>query len=118
MIEGADGFAVLGASARTIGVRPDIDVPLHHGHVREGEGGLSVSPDSPGNLPEHRRPPEHGGTGKDSVFALDIDDLPETLIYRDDPEDAGHGFIEPASEMTFDDFEAALRATRRSWAPV
>ena len=49
-----------------LGARPDIDIPVDEdGLVAGGDGGMSIAPDSPENLPAHRRPAEHGGTGKD-----------------------------------------------------
>jgi len=45
-----------------------------------GGGGMSVAPDCPGHLSEHRRPAEHGGTGKDPVWELDVADLGSPLV--------------------------------------
>jgi hypothetical protein len=57
-----------------------IDIPVGvDGVVLGGEAGMSVAPDSPGNLPVHRPSPEHGGTGKDRIWELDFADL------RDEP---------------------------------
>ena len=49
----------------TLGVRPGIDVPALYplDIVQPGQGGLSVSPDDPLNLPYFRRPPEWQGAG-------------------------------------------------------
>lgn len=61
-----DGLLQLGRSARTLGVRPQTDIPVdEHGIVRGGAGGMSVAPDSPMRLPAHRRPRALAGTGKD-----------------------------------------------------
>ncbi len=48
---------LLEQSARGLGVRPGVDVPAVDLQelVRPGEGGISVAPDDPQNLPEHRR---------------------------------------------------------------
>lgn len=63
----SDGYPEPGRSPRTLGVRPGIDIPVRaDGLAVGGEGGMSVAPDSPGNLPEHRRPSDQGGTGKEN----------------------------------------------------
>jgi hypothetical protein len=65
---GDDGYPEVGPTARTLGVRPGIDVLVDEaGQVQSGFGGVSVAPDSPAGLPAHRRPPGLGGTGKDPV---------------------------------------------------
>jgi hypothetical protein len=77
---------------------------------------MSVTPDSPEGLPYHRLPPDHGGSGKDTLWVIDSDELVEGLIYR--PDDAApdrHGFIEPGQRMRLDDFEDLLASTRDSW---
>ena len=82
----ADGLPVTGPTARTLGARPGVDVPVGpDGMVHPGTGGVSVSPDSPLNLPPHRRPPEFGGTGRDPVWRLDERDLPDGLSYPPAP---------------------------------
>jgi hypothetical protein len=113
----SDGRPEPGRTARTLGVRPDIDIPVGvDGVVLGGEGGMSVAPDSPGNLPAHRRPAEHGGTGKDPIWELDVADLGDELRYREDPLMPGvHGFVEPVLPTTFDAYESAVLATRRAW---
>jgi len=70
-----------------------------------------VSPDDVLNLPGHRRPPRFHGTGKDPVFWIDDESLPDGLVYRDDPDLEGHGFIEPARLMRFEDCERLIRET-------
>ena len=112
-----DGRPEAGRTARTLGVRPGVDIPVGvDGVVRGGEGGMSVAPDWPGNLPAHRRGPERGGTGKDPIWELDVAALGEELRYREDPLMPGvHGFVEPALPTTFDAYESAVLATRRAW---
>ena len=117
-----DGKPETGNTARTLGVRTggrrrDIVVAAS-GFVLPETGGMSVSPPPPENLPEHRRPEEYGGISKDPVWELDTDDLPPELLYRSAPEDPyRHGFIEPASPMLLEEYEAFLRMTRRLWQP-
>lgn len=81
----SDGYPEPGRTARTLGVRPEVDIPVGvDGMVAGGEGGLSVAPDSPDHLPAHQRPPEHGGTGKDQLWELDVAGLGDKLVYRED----------------------------------
>lgn len=107
----------LGASARCLGVRPGIDVPatMPHDMVQTGQGGLSVSPDDPMNLPVYRRPAPFQGTGKDPVWMIEDAKLGSDLIYRVDPRKAGHGFIEPALPMMLHEYQNALKATQTWW---
>ena len=104
-------------SARTLGVRPGIDILVEpDGTVAGGAGGMSVAPHSPANLPRHRRPLEHGGTGKDPVWEMVSADLGADLAYREDPLQPGvHGFVEPGRRTTLEDYEQALEATREVW---
>ena len=115
----AGGAPELGPSARTLGARTD-DIPVGaDGLVRPGTGGMSVSPGAPGNLPPHRRPSGFGGTGKDPVWCASTCDLPDGLTYRPDPSNpGGHGFIEPASPMTFDAYQGLLEQTQSIWSKV
>jgi RHS repeat-associated protein len=110
------GVPELGASKRTLGAMPDVDIPVVSGYVSPGTGGLSVSPGSPYNLPSHRRPPEFGGTGKDPVWGIRPCDLGLDLSYRPDPfNPSKHGFIEPSRPMKFNEYQDALGATRWLW---
>jgi hypothetical protein len=68
------------------------------------------------NLPRHRRPPSFGGIGPDPIWRLRLTDLGHALTYAPDADRPGtHGFIEPARRMPFDDYRAALEATRSAW---
>ena len=118
------GWLQTGASARTLGARANIDIPVDEdGFVEPGTDGMSVSPNTPENLPFFRCPPEFGGTGKDPVWELDL--LAENsnnplrkLAYRADPKDPErHGFIEPASRMLFEEYQQALHETYDAWEP-
>jgi hypothetical protein len=117
----ADGFPEVGATARTVGVRPGTDISVDSaGMVHSGTGGMSVTPDDPVGLPDHRRPPEcGGGTGRDPVFRILRSALGSDLTYRPDPANpTGHGFVEPAKSMSIDDYQGALAATRTRWELV
>lgn len=115
-----DGMPKPGWSARTLGARCNIDVRINEdGFILPEDGGMSVSPPPPENLTPIRRPPEHGGTGKDPVWRMETDELPGELHFRSDPDDpARHGFIEPAERMTFEEYQRTLHETRPLWTPV
>jgi hypothetical protein len=74
-----------------------------------------VAPDDPGNLPPLRRPPILGGSGKDPAREIDTYDLGPDLQFRPDPDNTGHGFIEPARPMALAEYEQALAVTREKW---
>jgi hypothetical protein len=58
MQETPDGEPAIGPSARTLGARPHVDIPVDlSDNVYPGTGGISVAPDTPSNLLRHRRPP-------------------------------------------------------------
>jgi hypothetical protein len=120
MREATVGVPETGPSARTLGVRPGIDVSATASDemVLPGQGGISVSPDDPLNLPSFRRPPNFQGTGRDPVFAIDVGQLGPDLRYRPDPNKPKHGFIEPARPMTLDKYQQAVAATQSRWEKV
>lgn len=118
-MEQIDDRPGLGSNARSLGARPDWDIPVDTlGLVRPGDGGMSVSPDSPLNLPDHRRPSEWDGTGKDPIWAIPKELLGDDLVYRPDPVDPSHGFVEPARIMTFNEYEEALHETQEFWQQI
>jgi hypothetical protein len=108
---------VLGSSGRTLGARLGTDLSASpNGTVRPGTGGMSVAPESPMNLPEHRRPAECGGTGADPVWKISKDGLGPDLQYRPDPTNpTGHGFVEPVRPLSFQQYQQALHSTANSW---
>jgi hypothetical protein len=100
-----------------LGVRPDIDIPVDdEGFVEPESGGMSVTPDTPDGLPHHRRPHKFGGIGKHPIWFLETDQLPETLVYRE--ERSTHGFIEPSVRMDLTDYQDAIAETRELWREV
>ena len=117
MRENAVGYPEVRASSRTLGVRRSIGVPAKSrvDVVQPGQGGLSVSPDDPVNLPRHRRPPDLQGVGKDPVWSIGDSDLGPDLVYRADPAQAWHGFVEPARSMSLDEYQDALAQTQSRW---
>jgi hypothetical protein len=120
MKEDAGNLPALGGSARTLGVRPGVDVPVTgpNAIVHPAQGGLSVSPNDPLNLPYFRRPPEFQGIGKDPVWSINDVELGPNLSYRPDPDNPGHGFVEPAQPMTLAKYQDALALTQSLWRKV
>jgi hypothetical protein len=101
-----------------LGVRPNIDIHPLRGQVFPVTGGMSVAPDEPANLPNHRRPKDLGGTAKHPAWAIQESDLPDGLRYRTDPLNQEHGFIEPLRSMPFESYEELLESTRDLWIRV
>src|SRR5947208_14274699 len=115
MQETLDGEPAIGPSARTLGARPHVDIPVDpSGSVHPGTGGISVAPDTPSNLPRHPRPPEYGGTGKDPLWSIQESALGAHLRYAVAVPAPIHGVIEPTIPMTFAAYQQALAKT----APV
>jgi hypothetical protein len=113
MREDAAGGPMAGPTARTLGVRPGVDIPVVAGVVQPNTGGMSVAPDRPENLHPLRRPPVYGGSGKDPVWWIRTDALGVELQYRQDS--PTHGLIEPARGMSLHDFQQALEHTKPQW---
>jgi hypothetical protein len=115
-----DGKPELGESASTLGVRVPGDIePDEIGLVGPGRGGLSVTPDDLAKLPESRLPRELGGRGNQPVWSISLAALGPDLTYRPDPDDPDrHGFVEPAYNMTQDDYRKSIAVTRDEWVRV
>jgi hypothetical protein len=98
----------------------DVD-PDSDGFLYPGGGGLSVAPNDPFHLPDHRRPKgPFRGTGRHPIWAIAEDVLPEELDYRQYPptELPPHGVIEPSAAMLVDMFQMRLVDTRNRWEGV
>ena len=116
MIREPDGLPRSGQSARELGIRLGVDIPVIGDTVVPGTGGQSVTPGNPVNLPYFRRPKSLCGTGKDPVSVIDTGVLPALLRYRADPaQPAMHGFLEPAAPMSVSEFQKAIEDTRSNW---
>ncbi len=117
MREAPEGRPASGPTGRTLGVRPHIDIPVDSSdRVHPGTGGMSVAPDAPTNLPRHRRPPEHGGTGKDPVWGMQEGDLGPHLRYvSDDVLTPTHGVVEPVVPMAYEAYQRVLEGTAPYW---
>jgi hypothetical protein len=101
--------------SKGLGVRPGYDITADEdGIVMPDTGGCSVASDIRA-IPTFLLPPEHGGTGKNPLWELDTDELPEYLTWREDPDRDGHYFIEPAYPMELSDFQEAVASTRDLW---
>lgn len=115
MVEEA-GKPKINASARALGARPKVDIPVGADDmIHPNTGGVSVSP-SPQDLPAHRRPPELGGTGKDPIWSINTDDLGPNLQYV--PDKPGHGTIQPTTSMSFEEYQKELAKTNSKWNKV
>jgi hypothetical protein len=113
MREDAGGDPMTGPSARSLGVRPNVDIPVIAGHVQPNTGGMSVAPDRPENLHRLRRPPAYGGSGKDPIWCIPLAALGGDLLFCQDS--STHGLIEPARPMSIDEFQQALQAIKHLW---
>gem|GEM_PF-1609277 len=108
MKEAADGKPAVGPSGRTLGARPETDIPVDGDRVTPGTGGMSVNPDDPRYVPDYR--------AKDGVWQLDESDIGPDLQFVQDQKT--HGVLEPAREMTIDEYQSALEGTRCAWCRV
>ena len=72
---------------------------------------------SPAGMPEYRRPPSFGGFGKDlNMYCNGSCDLAPGLCYV--PDAGGHGFLEPAWNMPFEEYQGYPQGTVGSWTEV
>ena len=74
---------------------------------------MSVAPDDPMHLPDHRRPPSLGGNGKDPVFRYEVALKPHSLFISLDSET--HALVEPQARTTFDEYQRAIHSTQQKW---
>lgn len=106
----------LGASMTTLGARVRDLHPRVDGTVDPREGGVSVSPEGLEHLPRSARIIIDNGRGV--AFALETEDLPDHLVFRPDPYEESHGFVEPAYPMKFEVYQRAVQETSELWQPV
>jgi RHS repeat-associated protein len=113
------GGPEVGDSAKHLGVRPGYDIPIdENGMVRPGTEGMSVN-ESPTGAPEYRRPPSFGGRAKGiDMFCMNTCDLGPGLRYVPESAEPGHGFIEPAWEMPYTEYQGYLAQTQQFWTEV
>lgn len=119
MTPGPDGLPVVAPTARGLGVRPGVDIPVDtRGMVAPETGGMSVSPAIAG-LPSHRVPRSMGGTSNDTMYCTCTSNFPSSLTYRPDPARPNmHGFVEPTTGMPVGTYQQNIGGTRTSWTPV
>lgn len=114
------GWPLVGRSGRTLGVRVDgsnRDIPVaEDGTVSPNTGGMSVALDKAVNLPKPRLPRALGGEGRDPVFRMYSEVLPETMLLR--PDRYPHASVEPSKRSPLTDFVSALAGTRNDWSKV
>jgi hypothetical protein len=130
----------IGWSTRCLGIRPGIDIdvamlPVRHldsqglllpeaersntGElvevaIKNGKG-MSVSSSIAG-LPPFRKPAEFGGTGRDPLWQIDVDQIPVDIEPIQDG--VTHVSLCPRATMLLERYEAALAATRLDWHKV
>jgi hypothetical protein len=125
-MEGDNQKPRLGASATTLGVRPEVDIPVDAGTVHPGTGGMSVSPSlqelPPHRIPERLRSFVPNARGKNTLIVWRMGDgafaagpVAERLQLRPDPAGTSHGFVEPEVRMSLSEYQEALHATRDLW---
>ena len=125
MTPGSDGAPEVGRSARRLGVRVPQDVQQDAaGLVQPRTGGLSVSPDSLWNLPNHRRPRPLGrgstGPAADTVYAIaePLLEMRALVVRRDPGRPDKHAFEEPSAPTPLSAYESALESTCSAWRRV
>ena len=111
-----DGLPVVEASARGLGVRPGVDLPVVDGFVAPETGGMSVTPADVTKLPHHRLPRAFGGEGRDPAFRIAAAALPRALAVRAEAQD--HALVEPCSRVPLDVYLSTLGSTREAWSRV
>jgi hypothetical protein len=130
----------IGRSTRCLGIRPGIDIDVamllvghldSQGHllpeaersdtgelvevaIKNGKG-MSVSSSIAG-LPPFRKPAEFGGTGRDPLWQIDVDQIPVDIEPIQDG--VTHVSLCPRATMLLERYEAALAATRLDWHKV
>ncbi|MEO6733210.1 MAG: DUF6443 domain-containing protein [Ferruginibacter sp.] len=121
MMQDSYGNPVVGESRRMLGVVPEDpnnpktkggDIIVNAGNVETGTGGMSASPSILG-LPKHRKPALYGGTGKDPVFRIRLKYLGPKLKFV--PDSPNHGTIQPATNMTYEEYKKAIQLTILFW---
>ena len=117
----SDGLPLCDRTHRTLGAIPGAprngDLPVTaDGKVRPGTGGMSVTRDDPKELPKHCKPKWLRGDGRDPLFRIFSDEIPDTLALR--PDHDYHVLVEPAQVCRFEEYEKNLHGTRHRWEEV
>ena len=117
MTAAPDGLPTVGPSARQLGLRRDVDVTCDIADVVLA-GGLSVAPETPWNLPPHRRPRRLGraSTGPDRDVVFEIGDGDLTRAQLATTRDAvDHALVRGDAACQFDELVRRIERTRPSW---
>lgn len=104
----------IGDTARELGIRITgelLDIKLINNYILPDDGGMSVSPNSPSNLPEHRRK-------KDPVWEIDSVYLKQFGVRYCEDKLNKHGLIKPIDEMTLPEYQQAIAKTQNYWQLV
>ena len=117
MVAHPDGMPVFVGTARGLAMDGNVSFG-RDGTVAPGTGGLTVCHQEALSLPAHRRPPSHGGTGPDPIWAIDSDELPRQLAHRADTGQPELGFLEPIEPISLFLYEDGLLSTRKRWRRV
>lgn len=101
-------------------VRPD-----RSGRLSPDGTGLSVAPDDPANLQQHRRPNWIEAPGRDGrlrfgdstdpLWKINEEALDEDLEFLETDEDPPHGVLQPRRSMLLAEYEEALARTSDRW---
>ena len=112
-------------TARGLGIRPGVDIPVDDsGNVAPDHGGMSVASDwkllPPWRIPKRLANivPQASGRNDDACWRLGdggfvAESIGERLRFV--PDRLSHGVVEPAFEMSLDEYQAALAATQDDW---
>lgn len=120
MTPATDGLPQPGRSKRTLGAKPEETISPD-GTFGPGTGGMSVSPETLLNVPNHRRPRGfgHGSTGPDGdvIYAIKRPSFASAALQtRADPARAdAHALVEPEKRCLYDEYLNLLAATRQNW---
>jgi hypothetical protein len=123
------GKPMVGPEGRMLGVRvapnPQPDIPVDpNGNVQPNSGGMSVAPEWPYFLvPRRLRAIRSDARGRNDLVCWSMSegpfergDISDGLLLRPDPDNPSkHGFVEPAREMSIDEFQECLAQTRDQW---
>jgi hypothetical protein len=125
MVADADELPLVGRTKRMLGVIiPDEIAPDDGGRVHPAAGGMSVSPDSMWNVPNHRRPRSMAGGSNgpltNRIYAIgdEIAASGQLAVRPDHSSNHPHAFVEPSTVMLLEQYEAALASTRPYWRQV
>ena len=113
-------FPERGEDARSLGVRPNIDVIIEDGLVNPKKlqsndfQGMSVNT-VVSDLPEWRRPKAFGGNGPDKVWYISRRRIPPSLQVQQQGINPNHYVVAPVACMKYEDYKRDLQRTQVFW---